>query len=341
MISLYHYNPESHDDESPFDDLSPLDGVIREAGIYVSSNKELTAFVADGDTLIGGLYTDTDPFDFDIAVAPDSQGIGAGKALFDEAMVQCDMYSQEFGMPASVHVVNPRLHHWLFQHDFTIAERRPDAVQMERESPLTPPERLSRLRGLLKNEMKWQDTFLLPVLRAHEVTLPALHTGLLSVSEHQAVPAPVAMALADLARALPDSEVERGYLLAQLSVAQGVTYPIPEPQQGYLEHAMETAPETVLEVCVEALRQHLPDEDLHAGVPRLQTLANHWMKNGNVPVYGHEREAVWQVITTLDVPEAVLHTLAEVTVSDIAVQPAVNAPAESEPERPSVAARRA
>ena len=48
MISLYHYDPDNLDDESPFEDLSPLDGVVREVYATELDGKELHGLNASG-----------------------------------------------------------------------------------------------------------------------------------------------------------------------------------------------------------------------------------------------------------------------------------------------------
>ena len=65
-----------------------------------------------------------------------------------------------------------------------------------------------------------------------------------------------------------------------------------------------------------ALREKMPDADVETGVPRLQALTYHWLRNGGAPCGGSERDAVSHVIDSLplspDATSALLSVRSEV-----------------------------
>ena len=312
MSNIFFYDPEGDSEGDSGVDLSSIDDLVKSAGIYVESGKSLFAYSADNDgVLTGAVFVSTDPFDADIAIRPTAQSQGVGRKLFEVAMDECDMYSAEMDMPALIHATNPIIQRWLFQRDFVVADSLLDGdTIMARDRGLTPNERLSRFTALLSNDAKWQKQYLRSALG--DMTFGEFQQALVDVANHRPIATAHADVIATFARSLTRSQSDREYLLAQLSVAQRERYLCPPSFDHVLNEMMTSAPEDVLEVCMNALREKMPEADVGNGVPRLQALTYHWLRNGGAPCGGSEKDAVEHVIDNLPLSSAAKSALLSV-----------------------------
>ncbi|MEC9319979.1 MAG: hypothetical protein VYD08_08855, partial [Pseudomonadota bacterium] len=170
--------------------------------------------------------------------------------------------------------------------------------------------RLSRFTALLSNDAKWQKQYLRSALG--DMTFGEFQQALADVANHRPIATAHADVIAMFARSLTRSQSDREYLLAQLSVAQRERYLCPPSFDHVLNEMMTSAPEDVLEVCMNALREKMPEGDVGKGVPRLQALTYHWLRNGGAPCGGSEKDAVEHVIDNLPLSSAAKSALLSV-----------------------------
>jgi len=109
--------------------------IANKAGIRILRDKELTAIAIEDDQPVGALFTGHTGgvYSFDVAVLPEYQGRGIGKALTDEGIQHYrDSFDEESGVVMEIDAVNPKMVEILKKRGFEPAEERGSHTTMKR-----------------------------------------------------------------------------------------------------------------------------------------------------------------------------------------------------------------